>query len=78
MATRIAIAGAGGRMGQTLVEATLAAADLALCSAFDLGGTGAVGRDAGERFGRATGVVVGSDADAALRGADVLIDFTRP
>ena len=65
-------------MGQALVEATLAASDLMLSSAFDLGGSAAVGRDAGERFGRATGLVVGSDADAALRGADVLIDFTRP
>ena len=38
----------------------------------------AVGRDAGERFGRATGVIVASDVDAAARAADVLIDFTRP
>ena len=37
-----------------------------------------MGRDAGERFGRATGVMVGADVDAAVRAADVLIDFTRP
>ena len=37
-----------------------------------------LGRDAGERFGRATGVIIGSDIDAAVRAADVLIDFTRP
>jgi len=76
--TRIAIAGAGGRMGQTLIEATLAADDLSLQSAFDIEGSAAVGRDVGERHGRTTGVVVGSDVDTALRDADVLIDFTRP
>jgi 4-hydroxy-tetrahydrodipicolinate reductase len=77
-ATRIAIAGAGGRMGQALIEAILAAADLSLSAAFDIDASPALGRDAGERFGRATGVVVGSDVDAALHDADVLIDFTRP
>jgi 4-hydroxy-tetrahydrodipicolinate reductase len=41
-------------------------------------GSAAIGRDAGERFGRATGVIVTADVDAALRVADVLIDFTRP
>jgi len=76
--TRIAVAGAGGRMGQALIEATLAAPDLALVAAFDVAGAPAVGHDAGERFGRATGIAVGSDPDAAVRAADVLIDFTRP
>jgi 4-hydroxy-tetrahydrodipicolinate reductase len=65
-------------MGQALIEATLAADDLSLQSAFDIEGGAAVGRDVGERHGRTTGVVVGSDVDAALRDADVLIDFTCP
>ena len=76
--TRIAVAGAGGRMGQALIEATLAASDLALAGALDLPGSAAAGQDAGARFGRVTGVAVGSDVDAALAAADVLIDFTRP
>jgi len=75
---RIAIAGAGGRMGQALIEATLAADDLVLAAAIDVAGAPAVGTDAGARFGRATGIVIGSDVDAALGAADVLIDFTRP
>jgi 4-hydroxy-tetrahydrodipicolinate reductase len=75
---RVAIAGAGGRMGQALIEAALADRGIALAAAFDVAGSPIVGRDAGERFGAATGVVVGSDADAAARAADVLIDFTRP
>jgi 4-hydroxy-tetrahydrodipicolinate reductase len=76
--TRIAIAGAGGRMGQALIEATSRAPDLTLAAALDLPGAPAIGRDAGERFGATTGIVVGSDVDAAVRAADVLIDFTRP
>jgi 4-hydroxy-tetrahydrodipicolinate reductase len=75
---RLAIAGAGGRMGQALIEAVLAEPDLALASALDVAGTPALGRDAGERLGRVTGVAIGSDVARALDGADVLVDFTRP
>jgi 4-hydroxy-tetrahydrodipicolinate reductase len=65
-------------MGQALIEATIGAADLVLAAALDVPGAPAAGCDAGERFGRATGVRVGSDVDAAARAADVMIDFTRP
>jgi len=65
-------------MGQALIEAVLSDPGSALVSAFDLAGSAAAGRDAGERFGRATGVTVGTDAEAALSAADVMIDFTRP
>jgi 4-hydroxy-tetrahydrodipicolinate reductase len=75
---RVAIAGAGGRMGQALIEATLAASDLALAAALDVPQSPFVGRDAGERIGRRAGVDVGADVDAALGRADVLVDFTRP
>ena len=75
---RIAIAGAGGRMGQALIASVLAAPDLALAAALDVPGSMSCGRDAGAAMGRATGVVVGTDVDAALAGTDVLIDFTRP
>jgi 4-hydroxy-tetrahydrodipicolinate reductase len=75
---RLAIAGAGGRMGQALIEAVFAMPGVVLAAALDVDGSPATGRDAGERFGRATGVSVGSDVHAALRSVDVLIDFTRP
>ena len=75
---RVAVAGAGGRMGQALIEAMLSDRELALAAALDVPGSPLAGRDAGERFGRATGVVVDSDIDAATAAADVLIDFTRP
>jgi 4-hydroxy-tetrahydrodipicolinate reductase len=78
MGARIAIAGAGGRMGQALIETALSDPAIVLAAAFDLPGSATAGRDAGERFGRATGVVVGTDADAAARAAEVVVDFTQP
>jgi 4-hydroxy-tetrahydrodipicolinate reductase len=78
VSVRIAIAGAGGRMGQTLIEAILGAPDLALGAALDVASCGLTGRDAGERFGRTSDVIVGSDIASAIASADVLIDFTRP
>jgi 4-hydroxy-tetrahydrodipicolinate reductase len=75
---RLAIAGAGGRMGQALIEAALADPELALAGALDVAASPLLGRDAGERIGRATGVVVASDIASGVANADVLIDFTRP
>jgi 4-hydroxy-tetrahydrodipicolinate reductase len=78
MNTRIAIAGAGGRMGHALVEATLASGDLTLAGALDVPDSPAIGSDAGVHCGRTTGVKVRSDVAAVVGGCDVLIDFTRP
>jgi 4-hydroxy-tetrahydrodipicolinate reductase len=75
---RLAIAGAGGRMGQALIEATLEAGDLSLAAAIDVPRSPDIGADAGERCGRSTGVRIVSDVEAAVRACDVLIDFTRP
>jgi len=77
-AVRVAIAGAGGRMGQALIEATLDADDLVLAAAIDVPRSAGIGADAGERCGRSTGVRIVSNLDAAVRASDVLIDFTRP
>jgi len=74
---RIAIAGASGRMGHILIDAVLAADDLALTVALDQTGSAALGQDAGAALGRATGVVITNDL-SALANADLLIDFTRP
>ncbi|HXU52966.1 MAG TPA: 4-hydroxy-tetrahydrodipicolinate reductase [Casimicrobiaceae bacterium] len=75
---RVGVAGASGRMGQALIAATLAAPDLALAAALDVPGSAFLGSDAGARIGRASGVTVDADIDAALARIDVLIDFTRP
>jgi len=68
---KIAIAGAGGKMGRTLIEAVVADRSLTLAAAFDVAASSAVGATLG-------GVVVGSDVRQALGAADLLIDFTRP
>ena len=78
MATRIAIAGASGRMGRMLIEAVLASGDCTLSGALDRADSPALGLDAGAALGRSTGVLVTSDLRQGLAGADVLIDFTRP
>lgn len=75
---KVAIAGAGGRMGRMLVEAVLATPDAQLTAALDVPGSPALGQDAGAFAGRDTGVIVTADTRAGLAAADVLIDFTRP
>ena len=75
---KVVVAGAGGRMGQMLVDASRSSEDCMLHGAFDVPGSPAVGCDAGASAGTVTGVIVSSDVRAALEGADVLIDFTRP
>ena len=67
---KVALAGAGGRMGRTLIEALLADRELTLGCAFDVPGSPAVGTKAGA-------VTIGADP-AAAASCDVLIDFTRP
>ncbi|MDQ6917213.1 MAG: 4-hydroxy-tetrahydrodipicolinate reductase [Pseudomonadota bacterium] len=65
-------------MGQVLIEAVLASPDLTLTGALEIPGSALVGRDVGERVGRTVGVPVTADISAAIRNADVMIDFTRP
>ncbi|MEP7068691.1 MAG: 4-hydroxy-tetrahydrodipicolinate reductase [Usitatibacter sp.] len=76
--TRVAIAGAGGRMGRALLEAATSTAGVKLAAALDAPGAQWAGSDAGDLCAPARGIAVGTDAAAALRDADVLIDFTRP
>jgi len=68
---KVAIAGAGGRMGRALIEALLADRELSLAAAFDVAGSAAIG----ERLGN---IKVLADAAQAIASAEVLIDFTRP
>ncbi|MDE2613833.1 MAG: 4-hydroxy-tetrahydrodipicolinate reductase [Burkholderiales bacterium] len=75
---KVAVAGAGGRMGRMLIDAVLAADDLRLVGALDIAASPALGHDAGAAAGRTTGVLVTADLRAGLAGSDVLVDFTRP
>jgi 4-hydroxy-tetrahydrodipicolinate reductase len=65
-------------MGHALLEGVFADAELVLHGALDRAGSSQIGRDAGEQFGKKSGVLMSHDVDAALKGADVLVDFTRP
>ncbi len=77
--TRIAIAGAAGRMGRVLIEAAHNSANVRVTGAFQRTGSSVIGADAGELAGIGTlGVRVVDNVDVALRDADLLIDFTRP
>jgi 4-hydroxy-tetrahydrodipicolinate reductase len=75
---KVVIAGCSGRMGHALLEGVFADGELELHAALDRADNPQLGRDAGEQFGRASGVKVISDIDFALKDADVLVDFTRP
>lgn len=75
---KVAIAGATGRMGRTLIEAVLRDATLELTAAFEIKGNSHVGKDAGELFGTPCGVKITDSVAGALERSEVLVDFTRP
>jgi 4-hydroxy-tetrahydrodipicolinate reductase len=75
---KIAIAGSNGRMGRTLLENVLQSDDLVLHAALEHSNSALLGKDAGEFIGMACDIKISADVAAALQGADVLIDFTRP
>ena len=76
---RIAVAGAGGRMGRTLIQAVTEAEGLTLGAATEHAGSSLLEADAGELAGAGRlGVAVCSDLESVLDGFDVLIDFTAP
>ena len=75
---KIAVVGAGGRMGRMLIETVLKDAGASLVAAIDQPGAPAIGRNAGELVGLPSDVCVSSDVEAGIAKADCLIDFTRP
>lgn len=77
-ATRIGVVGAGGRMGRMLIEAALKDEQLTVGAAFDMPGSPAIGKTAGDLVGMACDVLVTDDVAAGLKNIDCLIDFTRP
>jgi 4-hydroxy-tetrahydrodipicolinate reductase len=76
---RLIVAGAGGRMGRTLIHAVAATPGVMLAGAVEAKGSAVIGRDAGELAGRGqNNVVVETDLEPLLAKADALIDFTVP
>lgn len=78
MILKIAIAGAGGRMGRTLIETVTQAAGCELHAALEHAGSPLLGTSAAALVPGASDVKLTADLKSALSGADVLIDFTRP
>ena len=76
--TRVAVVGAGGRMGRMLIEAALNDPQVELGAAFDLPGSPSIGKSVGELVGMACDLRVTDDVAAGLGQVDCLIDFTRP
>lgn len=68
---RIALLGASGRMGQAVLDAAAAQADLRIVSALVGQGSASLGKTS-------HGLSYGDDLSAALSGADVLVDFSLP
>jgi len=76
---RLIVAGAGGRMGRTLVKAIADAKGLTLAGALEDVDSPLIGRDAGALAGLGeNGVKLTADAAALLKNADAIVDFTVP
>jgi len=76
---RVAVVGAAGRMGKTLIGAVTAAEGLALTAATELPDSTLVGVDAGELAGVGKlGVLISHSLTKVVDDFDVVIDFTGP
>ncbi|MCZ4324415.1 dihydrodipicolinate reductase [Pseudomonas sp. 8BK] len=76
---RIAVMGAAGRMGKTLIEAVQLVDGASLSAAIDRADSSLVGADVGELVAQGKiGVNLAGDLNAVLDQFDVLIDFTHP
>ncbi|MBW3164941.1 4-hydroxy-tetrahydrodipicolinate reductase [Ferrimonas balearica] len=78
-AIRVAITGASGRMGRTLIEAAIDNDGIELGAAIERPGSTLMGVDAGELVARGKlGVALVDSIDKVMDQFDVLIDFTSP
>ena len=76
---RLIVAGAGGRMGRTLIHAIAATEGVALAGAVEAAGSVVIGRDTGELAGLGrNGLLVNAEVEPLLAKADGLLDFTVP
>ncbi len=76
---RLVVAGAGGRMGRTLIKALAEADGVVLAGAVEAPGAAVIGRDCGELAGLGpNGIAVSAATPALFATADGLLDFTVP
>lgn len=79
MTVKIAVTGAAGRMGKTLIEAVALNSETELTAAIEWSESPAIGADSGELAGLGkNGVSIVSDINQVVGDFDVLIDFTAP
>ncbi len=77
--TRVAISGAGGRMGRMLVQACADEPAVALAAAVESPGCEYIGMDAGTLAGTGhLGVAIAPSVAECAGTFDVMVDFTRP
>jgi 4-hydroxy-tetrahydrodipicolinate reductase len=76
---RLIVAGAGGRMGRTLVKAIAQMPGVILAGAFETPRSPLIGQDSGTLAGiAANGIAIAPDVKARASRADAIIDFTVP
>src|SRR5579871_226759 len=76
---RIAVAGAAGRMGRTIIRCVVEDCDCRLAGAIENTGSAFVGSDAGVLSGASeTGVAITAECASSFDAADALVDFTVP
>ncbi|MEE9314330.1 MAG: 4-hydroxy-tetrahydrodipicolinate reductase [Rhizobiaceae bacterium] len=76
---KLAVVGATGRMGQTLIRAIAEVEGVTLVGATEREDSDALGKDAGEMAGIGTnGVAITDDTSATFAAADGVLDFTIP
>src|SRR3954466_9044188 len=76
---RLVVAGAGGRMGQTLIRLIASTPGVVLAGAVDRRGATAIGQDAGKLAGLdPAGLLVPDDPLELLAQAEGVLDFTAP
>ena len=76
---KLAVVGAAGRMGQTLIRVIHATPGAILAGAIERPGSPHIGSDAGDLAGVGNlGVSITDDAAAAFAGVEGVLDFTTP
>ncbi len=77
--TRVAICGAGGRMGRTLIQACADDPDVTLSAAVEAPDSDYVGMDAGTLAGTGvSGIKISRSVTDCAGAFDVMVDFTLP
>jgi 4-hydroxy-tetrahydrodipicolinate reductase len=77
--THVAVIGAGGRMGKTIIQVIDSSPNLKVSGALERPDSITIGMDSGINAGVKTNhVSITSDLDAVIKSCDVVIDFSSP